>query len=179
MTSEMGPYKVVVGPRARRDWESLAADEKAAFRETVTALRAGRHRVHVLERRGGAEYYFRVTEELWGVAHRVKEGVLGFVAVADAVPREPVGRRLIRRYPPVPEPGERSRIPHRRAARTASLAVRLAGAKRSHLAEEWTTHLVGAPESGLGFSPNRQLRIACGFILAAMQMRAKDGVRPM
>ena len=65
------------------------------------------------------------------------------------------------------------------ARRTTSLAVRVAGSRRSHLQTEWAAILAGSPEDGLTFSPCRQVVLALGFLVAAVRMRLHDAVRPM
>ncbi|MFJ3795660.1 hypothetical protein ACIPSJ_05190 [Streptomyces sp. NPDC090088] len=64
------------------------------------------------------------------------------------------------------------------ARRTANLAARVAGRRRNQLYDEWTAILAGAPEDDITFSPQRQVVLAFGFLIAAVQMRARDTVRP-
>jgi len=59
------------------------------------------------------------------------------------------------------------------------LAARLAGRRRASDAEVWRAHLLGGIGSGRSLTPWRQLRIAFGFLVAAVRMRWRDVCRQL
>ncbi|MEU9218845.1 hypothetical protein AB0D47_20115 [Streptomyces sp. NPDC048376] len=63
--------------------------------------------------------------------------------------------------------------------RATGLAACIAGRRRSHLREEWTAILAGDPENGRELSVVVQLRMALGFLLAALRMRVHDLASPL
>lgn len=56
-------------------------------------------------------------------------------------------------------------------SRTVGVAGRIAGRRRAHYTEEWASVLAGDPERGVTLSPVVQLRLALGFVRAAVRMR--------
>ncbi|WP_121702129.1 hypothetical protein [Streptomyces sp. E5N298] len=67
-----------------------------------------------------------------------------------------------------------------RAPRGATgLAAFIAGQRRPHLREEWAAVLAGDPENGRELSVVVQLRLALGFLLAALRMRVHDLASPL
>ncbi|MEV4041482.1 hypothetical protein [Streptomyces sp. NPDC049744] len=62
---------------------------------------------------------------------------------------------------------------------TLGLAAYIAGRRRSHLREEWMAVLAGEPENGRELSALDQLRLALGFLLAALRMRIHDMAAPL
>lgn len=56
--------------------------------------------------------------------------------------------------------------------RLTSLAVLIAGRQRAAVCGEWQSHLAG--ETGAGLPPDRQVRVAAGFVLAAVRYRLQD-----
>jgi len=67
----------------------------------------------------------------------------------------------------------------RATSRTMGLASLIAGPRRSHLREEWAAVLAGDPENGRELSVTAQLRLASGFLLAAIRMRVHDLAEPL
>jgi hypothetical protein len=68
--------------------------------------------------------------------------------------------------------------PHAPARRATSVAARIAGRRRAYLHREWSAMLVGLPEEGYAPSPREQVRLAAGFVLAALRLRLLDLARP-
>ncbi|MEU6459922.1 hypothetical protein [Streptomyces sp. NPDC047065] len=67
-----------------------------------------------------------------------------------------------------------------RAPRGAmGLAAFIAGRRRSHLREEWAAVLAGDPESGYVLTVVAQMRLALGFLVAAIRMRVHDVAAPL
>lgn len=63
------------------------------------------------------------------------------------------------------------------ARQATDFAAWVAGGRRPHLRGEWATLLYG--DTGQGAQTRReQLALALGFLLAALRMRVRDGVRP-
>ncbi|MGX1220372.1 hypothetical protein [Streptomyces ambofaciens] len=62
---------------------------------------------------------------------------------------------------------------------TMGLAAFIAGSRRPHLREEWAAVLAGDPENGRVLSVMAQLRLALGFLLAALRMRIHDMAAPL
>ncbi|WP_369243179.1 hypothetical protein AB5J56_09540 [Streptomyces sp. R21] len=62
----------------------------------------------------------------------------------------------------------------RAPSRTAGLAGRIAGRRRTHYIEEWASVLAGDPEHGVTLSPLRRQYYALGFVCAAVRMRLHD-----
>lgn len=69
---------------------------------------------------------------------------------------------------------------HERAGESiTSLAAFVAGRGRADLHGEWLADLAGAPECGLTPSPWQRVRMAAGFVVAALRMRAHDLSAPL
>ncbi|MEV7364417.1 hypothetical protein [Streptomyces sp. NPDC091299] len=167
----------------------LTHDERNQFHLALTQLRTdvfhpGRQLKPVL---GAAPqlFSFRVTDQLrglvgrqatyrfmiLGVFHREDDGHL-----PDLYKRWEINRSLVRwarEHPHELEPN-----PAPAAFWTTSMASRLAGQRRSHLRDEWAAILAGSHREGAVFSPGYQLRLALGFMLAAVRMRSHDVARP-
>ncbi|MFJ8153988.1 hypothetical protein [Streptomyces sp. NPDC094468] len=76
-------------------------------------------------------------------------------------------------------PAEDITVAPRPAVRsTVGVAVRIAGATRPHLRNEWASLLAGCPEEGFTVSARRQRLMALGFLAAALRMRMRDMARP-
>uniref|UniRef100_UPI002F910875 hypothetical protein n=1 Tax=Kitasatospora indigofera TaxID=67307 RepID=UPI002F910875 len=60
-----------------------------------------------------------------------------------------------------------------------SVALAIAGRRRSHLRDAWYADLAGAPEEGLAVTPRRRLLLASGFLVAGLKLRAADLSRPL
>ncbi|MFF0095296.1 hypothetical protein ACFYSF_35940 [Streptomyces canus] len=71
------------------------------------------------------------------------------------------------------------RVAPRAAMRTTHVAAALAGSRRPHLLRDWTAVLAGSPEDGVTLSSLRQFAYSLGFVCAALNMRARDVVRPL
>lgn len=56
--------------------------------------------------------------------------------------------------------------------RLTGLAVFIAGRERAAVGDEWRSHLSG--QTGAGLSPDRQVREAAGFVVAAIHYRLQD-----
>ncbi|WP_435601331.1 hypothetical protein [Streptomyces sp. C10-9-1] len=69
------------------------------------------------------------------------------------------------------------RIASSAARRLMRAAARCAGSSRPYLHDEWTNALLGPPERESGPSLGQQRRLAAGFLLAALRMRAHDATR--
>jgi len=60
-----------------------------------------------------------------------------------------------------------------------AVAIRLVGARRRHLLQEWQAHLAGAPEEAVVLTPGQRRGYAAGFVLAALRMRLHDLCGPL
>ncbi|GGN25794.1 hypothetical protein GCM10011578_060000 [Streptomyces fuscichromogenes] len=72
------------------------------------------------------------------------------------------------------DPRWQSRETTRTVQRLTRLAVRVAGARRSHLLSEWGAVLTGAADENRTAQPSRHVILALGFLHAALRMRAHD-----
>jgi len=54
------------------------------------------------------------------------------------------------------------------------LAGSLAGRRHAHLRVAWVADLYGDPQTGVPLSPRRRMRIAGGFLIAALRCRLDD-----
>ncbi|MEV8314056.1 hypothetical protein AB0Q95_07755 [Streptomyces sp. NPDC059900] len=106
---------------------------------------------------------------VWEQSHTVAIGITGATLLCLGLLS--YGRRSIRLYALL----EALRFP----SRAVDVASFIVGRRRGHLRGEWAAILAGDPESGRLLLNPVQVRLAFGFIWAAVRMRVRDLCTPL
>ncbi|QNP71268.1 hypothetical protein IAG44_18700 [Streptomyces roseirectus] len=153
----------------------MSVEDRQAFERVLRALRGGERFGTIVVSSRFSYSYVQFADDLYVGLSWVTPKVL----VLNGIYLEVDNRdfRQVRRHQ-LAMRLKGAKAPDATAARTTSIAARIAGRNRAHLGPDWAAVLAGAPEHNVTFSARRQCLLAVGFLFAALRMRVHDVARP-